>query len=91
MAVDPTTHAVRADLADVALADRVFAPHYARAVPHRLTCSTALLATPDGKRVGEVQEGAMFDVLDVTASWAWGRCPELGLVGYLPADCIGPA
>jgi hypothetical protein len=88
--IDPLHEAVRGDLVDVALADRVFAPHYARGVPHQLTCSTGLLDAPDGRSVGDVTAGATFDLLDISGAWAWGRCPDSGIVGYLPADCVAP-
>ena len=45
-ALDPRTAAVRRDLADARLADRVFAPHYAVAQPCGVLIAAPLYAEP---------------------------------------------
>jgi hypothetical protein len=91
--LDPTTNAVRRDLADVRLADRVFAPHYAAPALRRLTRPTALLSgrEPDAASLAELELGAAFEVIEFAGGLAWGVAPGRGLVGYLDADALGPA
>jgi hypothetical protein len=84
---------VRADLADVRLADRVFAPHYAAPLP-RVLVSAATLRDGRGEEaqpVAELAPGDAFELLDVTGTDAWGRAPGLDRVGYLPAAALGAA
>ena len=82
-------HAVRDDLADVELADRVFAPHYAKAMPRLLAAAASLRVKPSGEHVADLPQGSTIDLFDISGGWAWVRSP-LG-VGYIPADAIGPA
>jgi cell wall-associated NlpC family hydrolase len=90
--LDMRVHAVRGDLADVTLADRLFAPHYAEAlarscvVPHVPVCGV-----PEGEQVSELLEGEHFMLLDVSGGWAWGFCSLDHYVGYVPADVLGDA
>jgi hypothetical protein len=88
--LDSSTNAVRGDLADVDLADRVFAPHYAQAVPWRAIAKTEIHAQPaiDAPVVGKLLAGDTFHLLDINANWAWGRTAFA--VGYVPADSITP-
>ncbi len=91
--LDPRIHAVRADIADVALAGRVFAPHYTASVPRAgVPPATALRAEPadDARAVSELLLGEGFALLDVAGGWAWGYCRHDGYVGYLPAATLGP-
>jgi Variant SH3 domain len=88
--IDPTVHAVRGDLADVTLADKVFAPHYARSISY-----CALIATPimvkakgDGAVCGHLLKGDVFHVFDFSGGWAWGRTEFA--VGYVPETAIEP-
>ena len=49
LAIDPRIEAVRPDLADISLAGKLFAPHYAQAVERVCTAAVApLLDMPDG-------------------------------------------
>ncbi|GGB32970.1 hypothetical protein GCM10011380_23020 [Sphingomonas metalli] len=93
MDIDPRTQAVRPDLADVRLADQVFAPHYAAPVVRRLSVDSALRADrgPEGEVLAELGAGDPFELLDVTGGIAWGTAPGVGLVGYLPAAALEPA
>lgn len=88
--MDPTVHAVRGDLADVTLADKVFAPHYARAIAYRAITATAISAKPkaDAPPVGQLLAGDTFNVLDFSGGWAWGRTAFA--VGYVPEAMIAP-
>ncbi len=89
---DTRTNAIRPDLADLALAETHFAPHYAAAVP--LVCvvdHATLHAEPDAltSATSELLFGESFHVLDVRAEWAWGYCSHDHYVGYLRRDALG--
>lgn len=88
--LDPRTHAVRPDLADVRLARMIFAPHYAAPVARVLTSSTPLRAARDpGSAVLAVLDADdAFELLDIVGGDAWGIAPAAGLVGYLAADLL---
>ena len=58
--LDPRTHPVRADLADVRLAAQVFAPHYAEAVERRLATDATLRAERDAADRGDGLLGRLF-------------------------------
>lgn len=92
--LDPLTHAVRADLADIRLADRVFAPHYAAVTARRITAATPLKDSPraDANTIGDLPAGALFEVLELSARTAWGIAPSLRLVGYVEVGrvSLGP-
>ncbi len=79
---------VRDDLADVELADRVFAPHYARAMARVVTRAADLLAKPKAGAdvVGQITEGETVDLFDVSGGWAWVRAAQGP--GYVPADAL---
>jgi len=81
---------VRGDLADIRLADRVFAPHYAQAVRRTLTADAALRGGREAgsETLAKMSGGDAFDLLDVTGDAAWGIAVASGLVGYLPADAL---
>jgi hypothetical protein len=88
--IDPRVNAVRADIADVRLADRVFAPHYAAPLARTLTRDASLRSerSPASDPLVDLAKGARFDLLDVTGGVAWGIAMEANLVGYLDADAI---
>jgi len=86
--LDPRVNAWRNDIADIALARRLFAPHYAKP----LIRACGMLATPlraeadDGaEQVSELLPGEPFAVLDISAGWAWGYCMVDHRVGYVEA------
>lgn len=86
--LDPRLNAWRSDIADIALAGRLFAPHYA--APLIRACgliATAVREEPDdgGAEVSELLPGEGFAVLDITAGWAWGYCLADHRVGYVEA------
>lgn len=86
--LDPRINAWRNDIADIALAGRLFAPHYASPVLRACGLIPApLLREPaDGaEAVSELLPGEGFAMLDVTAGWAWGYCLADHRVGYVEA------
>jgi hypothetical protein len=91
VAIDPRHDAVRADLADIDLADRFFAPHYARAMPTMLAADTPLLIAPkpDAEILGALSAGTIADLFDINGAWAWVRT-SAG-VGYIAIAAIAPA
>ncbi len=93
MRIDPRTDAARRDLADVRLADRVFAPHYAAPVTHVVTANVALRTAKeaDAEMLTELTPGDVFEVLELSAGTAWGRAPAAGLVGYVDATHLKAA
>ncbi len=90
MALDPRRHAVRSDLADIRLAGRVFAPHFAAPLACRLAAAAALHSARDGGAVvAELAAGEAFEVLELAGDHAWGRSPGRELVGYLDRAALG--
>jgi cell wall-associated NlpC family hydrolase len=89
---DPRVHAIRPDLADVALADMCFAPHYAKAIERCCTAASVVLRSKPGAEEGAISEllyGEAFHMLDARADWAWGYCGHDHYVGYLPVASLG--
>lgn len=82
---------VRGDLAHIALAGKVFVPHYAVPMARTVVAAGANLLA-DNKADAELREalpgGTVFNVLDVTGGWAWGQVGTDGFVGYLPIDAL---
>ena len=72
IAIDPKVDAVRRDLADVRLADRVFAPHYAAPMTRVLSAAATLLAGPraDSEARAELSPGESFEVLELAGDRA---------------------
>lgn len=90
---DPRTHAVRRDLADVRLADQVFAPHYAAPLPRILSRAAPLMTAGEigAGVIFHLDAGEPFEVLELAGGYAWGVAPEHGVVGYVDADALAPA
>ncbi|MHA6721232.1 SH3 domain-containing protein [Sphingomonas sp. RS6] len=83
--------AVRPDLADIRLADRVFAPHYAAPLPRIVRVAAALIAAPrpDAELLATLIPGDPFEMLELAGGRAWGVAPRQGLVGYVDASALG--
>lgn len=81
---------MRRDLADVRLAERVFAPHYASPMPRVVRAATAMRAAPapDSEVLAQLVSGDVFEVLELAGSHAWGIAPGTGLVGYIDAAAL---
>ena len=88
-AFDPRIDAARGDLADLRLADRLFAPHYAAAVLRTASRATPLLAA-DGGVLSELLIGETFEVLEFASGRAWGVCAIDGSVGHVDASALAP-
>lgn len=89
--LDPRVNAVRADLADIALAGRVMAPRYVASVATRGVLPTATIhAAPDPESVclTELLLGEAFAVFDRVGIWAWGQCGTDKYVGWIRADAL---
>ncbi|MDT9597835.1 C40 family peptidase [Sphingosinicella rhizophila] len=89
--LDPRIHAYRKDIADIALAGQLFAPHYAR--PMTRSCGllpAPLRASPSdtAETISELLPGEEFAVVDVTGHWAWGYCRADHKVGYVEAIAL---
>ena len=86
---DRRRHALRADLADVALAGMTFAPHYAEAAPRECGLPfVAMYNKPNGDQVSELLAEEGFGLLDVSGGWAWGYSIHDHYVGYVKADAL---
>lgn len=89
--LDPEIHAYRDDLADIALAGQLFAPHYARPVTRRCgSVAAPVYAAPtDASAIRfELQPDEEFAVLDLTDRWAWGYRRVDHRVGYVEARLL---
>ncbi|MFN3434990.1 MAG: SH3 domain-containing protein [Sphingomonas sp.] len=83
---------MRGDLADVRLAEQVFAPHYAAPMPTTAVRDTVLYADRGltDKRA-DLAAGARFDVLELAGSHAWGLAAAQGLAGYVDRTALDRA
>lgn len=82
---------MRKDLADVELADRVFAPHYAKALMAAATRDdVAILAAgqPDAAQLATLATGDVFRVLEITDDYAWGQAGAEGAVGFVDRHAL---
>jgi cell wall-associated NlpC family hydrolase len=90
--LDPRTHAYRKDIADIALAGVLLAPHYVAPTHcHLIAVSSPVYARPsiESRAVSQLVMGEEFDLLEIVSDWAWGRCGHDGYVGYVPAASLG--
>src|ERR1041384_6769274 len=95
--IDVRVHAWRKDLADIGLAGRVFAPHYARPLPRSCGAHSAMIRSgpaAEAEAVSELLPGENFAVLEYAGGWAWGFSAADHIVGYVEgialADAIAP-
>ncbi|HEX8526429.1 NlpC/P60 family protein, partial [Allosphingosinicella sp.] len=90
-AVDPRIHAFRSDIADISLAGRIIAPHYARPLTRACGIREALLwpdPLAEGEPVSELLPGEAFAVLEYSGGWAWGYSAADHVVGYVEAIAL---
>lgn len=82
--LDPTTHAVRGDIADLELAHEVFAPHYARGLDYhaRVDVTVRAEAGEDAELRATLKAGDTFCALDISGGYAWGKTMG-GIPGYV--------
>ena len=90
MAIDPLHNAVRGDLADIRLAEYVFAPHYAAPMLCRVTQGAPLrMAAGDTSDVlAKLDMDETFEVLEVLREVAWGVSPDRRLAGYVERKAL---
>ena len=86
---DPATHAYRQDLADVALAGRVVASHYAEPLSRKILSAAPFLTAADdhAEAIGSLDPGDILRMLDNSRGWAWGYGPD-GSVGYVRSAAL---
>ena len=85
---------MRGDIADLALAATIFAPHYARPDVEHVVADAVMVRAAgrdDAEAVSQLAHGEGFAVLDVAGGWAWGYCLHDHYVGYVPATSLGTA
>ena len=87
---DPAHHAYRKDLADVALAGRVIASHYAEPLERKLANRATLrgAAAEDAPAICDLEPGEVFALLDDSLGWAWGYAGADRRVGYVPSSAL---
>jgi SH3-like domain-containing protein len=83
-------HAARRDLAELALAGRVFAQHYVEPEVVTLAQAAPVRAVPaeHAPVLATLEAGVRFHILDCGARWAWGRSDAPGTVGYVPVSVL---
>jgi len=88
---DPDFHAFRKDLADVALAGRVIASHYAEPLLKHVVTAVPLrsAASEECEPAAELAAGDEFWLLDDTSGWAWGYGGAARRVGYIRSEALG--
>ena len=89
---DARVRAIRPDLADVALAELYFAPHYAAPVARVCVADSATVRNAPDALAGPISEllhGEAFHMLDARAGWAWGFWGHDNYVAYVPLDPLG--
>lgn len=88
--LDPRVSAYRPDIADVALAGTLFAPHYAAPMPRIASGAPAMRSRPDdgAEAVSQLLPGEDFAILDIAGGWAWGFSLHDHYVGYVRAESL---
>lgn len=89
--LDPRFHAYRRDLADIDLAGRIIAPHYARRLVRSCGASSIMVwpnPRNEGNAISELLPGEDFAVLEYAGGWAWGYCMADHIVGYVESIAL---
>jgi hypothetical protein len=90
--LDPKTHAVRGDLADVRLAEQVFAPHYAAPMATVALRDVAVFTDRNlSEPLARLAAGDVFDVLELAGNHAWGLVRATDRVGYVDRTALDKA
>lgn len=92
--LDRRVNAARRDLADVALAGKIFVPHYAAPTTKSVVLSHAgVFRKPESGATmeSELLAGERFAVLDDAGGWSWGYCEHDHYVGYVRSEALGEA
>lgn len=84
---------MRPDLADIRLADKVLAPHYAAPLAMIAAAAAPVLETPkaDAAVLAQLAPGDIFDVLEMGSDHCWGQRRADRIVGYVAAGALKPA
>lgn len=90
VALEADRHAVRRDLAELEVAGRVFAQHYAEPMVVIARADAVIHAQPDrtSAAAASLTKGDVFHLVDIGQSWAWGRGAAAGSVGYVDATAL---
>jgi hypothetical protein len=77
-------------LADVCLAGRVIASHYAEPVNREIASETPLRAGPseEAEVIRDLAAGERFEMLDDSLGWAWGYAGGDRRVGYVHLSAV---
>ena len=89
---DPRITPIRGDLADIALAGKLFAPHYVVPMERAVAVPYAALIEAgrgDAGQTSELLHGERFMVLDIAGAHAWGYCAHDCYNGYVALDALG--
>ena len=89
--LDPRRHAVRADLAAVALRGQVVSPRYSAGVVRQVTRATIPLRHAPSPTAGldtEALFGERLTVYDENDGWAWVQLARDRYVGYVPSSAL---
>ena len=92
--LDARIHAFRHDLADIALAGRVMAPHFARPVVRSCGAHASFVREApkaEAANITELLPGEEFAVLEYAGGWAWGYSQADHIVGYVEAIALADA
>lgn len=88
---DPRVTPIRGDLADIALAGKLFAPHYVVPMERAIAVPHVALRKAKGdaaEQVSELLHGERFMLLDVSGDWGWGYGLHDRYLGYLPLSAL---
>ena len=90
--LDPSIHAYRPDIADIALAGLLFAPHYAAPLMRKSkeACQVLESKVKGAAATTRLATGEEFAVLDTSLGWSWGYRLADHRVGYVPEECLAP-
>jgi cell wall-associated NlpC family hydrolase len=89
---DARTTPIRGDLADIALAGKLFAPHYVVPMERMVTAPFAAVRKApqaDAEQASELLQAERFMVLDIAGAWAWGYCAHDDYNGYVALADLG--
>jgi hypothetical protein len=93
MTLDPRLNAMRGDLADIRLHDRIAAPRYAAGKPARVAVGLAPVRhTPHAAAALDTffHYGEGVDVFDESGGYAWCQSRRDSYVGYVDAAALSP-
>lgn len=90
---DPRVTLARPDLAELALQGVLEAGAYRAITPMQCAVAAAPVraeAEDTALLIDQLVFGEVFDVLEVSQGWAWGRSRRDGVVGHAPVDLLAP-